>query len=212
MANIRVDVDYPIVDGQPLTFKAPCPCSEIEGLKVYYPTEQGTTLSKRFVFKDAHGNELTNVDNLFDANVYVKVILNIKDRVAYLQNADTNGYLEERFKIIEGKLHEELEQISTSKSIENGWMVERNHDYVCAFQQFTETMELKILQVDNTDLGRISDITLKVLPYPIDYGVVNVVPDTDNGIQLNSRVENKCVAKYKCLFLNKKNAKSLISS
>lgn len=201
MANIRVDVDYPIVDGQPLTFKAPCPCSEIEGLKVYYPTKDGATLSMRFVFKDAHGIDLTNVKNLFDANAYVKVILNTKEHVAYLQNADTNGYLEDRFNAIEARLNDEIEQNSTSKSAEEGWMVKRDHDYICAFQRFIEEMPLKTLQVNNNDIGRVSDTIRKILPYPIEHSVVNVVPDTTNGIQLSSYVENRCLARYKCLFL-----------
>jgi hypothetical protein len=202
MANIRVDLDYPIVDGQPLTFKAPCPCSEIEGLKVYYPIKEGTTFCMRFVFKDAHGIDLTNVENLFDANAYVKVILNTKERVAYLQNADTNGYLEDRFNVIEARLNDELEQNSISKSAEQGWRVKRDHDYVCAFQQFAEEMPLTDLQLNNVHLGYISDTVKRILPYPIEDSVINVVPDSNNGIQLSSYIDNKCVARYKCLFLS----------
>lgn len=96
MANVRVDLDYPISDGLPLTFIAPCPCSEVEGLTVYYPAVVGSTsiLSKAFTFKDAHCNDLTGLGDLFNTNAYVKVILNTRDYVAYLQNADTNAYLE----------------------------------------------------------------------------------------------------------------------
>lgn len=104
MANIRVDVDYQIVDGQPLTFIAPCPCTEVDGLTVYYPIGQGQTLSKEFIFNDAHGNDLSDVNNLFNTNVYVKVILNTRNGVAYIQNADTNAYLEGKFKDIKNTL------------------------------------------------------------------------------------------------------------
>lgn len=99
MANIRVDLDYPISDGLPLTFRAPCPCSETTGLIVYYPAALGSTsiLSKVFTFKDAHCNDLTGLGNLFTTNAYVKVILNTRDNAAYIQNGDTNAYLEAKF-------------------------------------------------------------------------------------------------------------------
>ena len=47
--------------------------------------------------KDTHGNSLVGIGNLFAKNSYVKAILNISDKIAYLQNADTNGYLESKF-------------------------------------------------------------------------------------------------------------------
>lgn len=98
MANIRTDVSYMIRDGAEVVFKAPCDCSTVSGLSVYYPDMvTGKEESKEFVFKDAHGNNLADVDNLFTAGVYVKVILNVTDSVAYIQNADSNSYLEGRF-------------------------------------------------------------------------------------------------------------------
>lgn len=89
MANIRVDIGHEIIDGQPVTFVAPCDCTAIDGLKVYYPGG-----SKVFVFKDAHGNVLTGIGNLFAAGAYVKAILDVTGGSAYIQNADTNAYLE----------------------------------------------------------------------------------------------------------------------
>lgn len=91
MANIQVSVKYPLYDGMPLTFKAPCDCTSVEGLTLTYNTD-----SKSFVFKDAHGNTLTGIGNLFEANAYVKVILDTVNGFAFLQNADTNAYLEEQ--------------------------------------------------------------------------------------------------------------------
>lgn len=98
MANIKVTIDYPIVNGQPLTFRSPADCSKVTGLVVYYP-EGGTNKSKTFQFADAHGNNVGSID-LFAANVLVKVILDTEANRAYVQNADTNAYLERRF---EGK-------------------------------------------------------------------------------------------------------------
>ena len=106
MANIRLDVDYQISDGIALSFKAPCACSEVTGLKVYYPsisesTGATTTASKVFTFRDAHGNDLTGLGNLFAQGSYVKVVLDVTAGKAYIQNADTNAYLEGR---IEGMM------------------------------------------------------------------------------------------------------------
>ena len=98
MANIRTDINYMIKDGAEIIFKAPCDCSEVTGLSVYYPNiATGKEEFKEFVFKDAHGNNVGDLDNLFKQDAYVKVILNTTDAIAYIQNADTNSYLEERF-------------------------------------------------------------------------------------------------------------------
>lgn len=89
MAKIKVELSHAIIDGQPVTFVAPCDCTAITGLKVYYPGG-----SKEFTFKDANGNDLTGLGNLFSSGAYVKAILNVNSGNAYLQNADTNAYLE----------------------------------------------------------------------------------------------------------------------
>ena len=89
MANIKLEVGHELVNGLPVTFAAPCNCTEIAGLKVYYPGG-----SKEFTFKDAHGNALTGLGNLFSKGAYVKAILDVTGGNAYLQNADTNAYLE----------------------------------------------------------------------------------------------------------------------
>lgn len=96
MANVKVTLDYPIIDGQALTFKAPCACTEVEGLIIYYPEEKGaeTLVSKVFKFKDAQHNELTDLGNLFDKDAYVNVLLDTGNNAAYIQNANTNAYIE----------------------------------------------------------------------------------------------------------------------
>jgi hypothetical protein len=92
MPNIRVDASYTIVDGSEVVFLAPCNCDEVSGLKVYHPGG-----SKVFTFKDAHGTALTGIGSLFAAGVLVKAILDVTNGYAYLQNADTNAYLEKKF-------------------------------------------------------------------------------------------------------------------
>lgn len=95
MANIRIDLQSPIVDGQSVIFKAPVNCSQDLGLAIYYQVD-GETVVKNFQFADSHGNNVGKV-NLFAKDVLVKVILHVETGKAYVQNADTNAYLEKKF-------------------------------------------------------------------------------------------------------------------
>ena len=97
MAKIRIDLEATVVNGQALTFKSPADCSQITGLIIYYP-EGDTTTSKDFQFVDAHGVDVgSGTVSLFAANALVKVVLDVDHGKAYVQNADTNAYLEGRF-------------------------------------------------------------------------------------------------------------------
>ena len=96
MAKVKIDYGRPLKDGIALSFKAPCDCSAVDGIRVYY-TENGATTSKEFTFKDAHLNTLTGIGNLFKAGAIVKVSVDTVNGYAYIQNADTNGYLEQNF-------------------------------------------------------------------------------------------------------------------
>lgn len=88
MPNVRVNLPSPPTHGQSLLFKAPVNSSDISGLILYYPN--GNTV---FDFADAHGNIVGNL-NLFAENAMVQVILDTELLRAYVQNADTNGYIE----------------------------------------------------------------------------------------------------------------------
>ena len=94
--NIRVDLTTPIKDGTEVVFRSPVDCSKITGLIVYF-TENGNTTSQEFALADAHGNNVGDIDHLFAENVVVKVILDVAHSMAFVQNADTNAYLEGRF-------------------------------------------------------------------------------------------------------------------
>ena len=102
--NIRVDLITPIKDGTEVVFRSPVDCSQVTGLKVYYKGDDGNTASKEFAFADAHGNNVGDIDHLFAENVVVKVILDVTKGMAFVQNADTNAYLERRFESIEYRL------------------------------------------------------------------------------------------------------------
>lgn len=95
MANIHVVLDTTISDGSKLKFRTPCDSTEIEGLEVKTPAKNGVgTVIKKFVFKDAHGAELSGVGNLFVGGVLIEVLLDVTHGVAYIKNADTNSYVE----------------------------------------------------------------------------------------------------------------------
>ena len=97
MANIKITLDHDIVDGESVTFRAPCDSTEVTGIKVYYKveTEEGSTdANKTFTFRDAHCEALTNIDNLFKEGAYITALLDPTNNYAFLQNADTNKYLE----------------------------------------------------------------------------------------------------------------------
>lgn len=111
MANIRVDVSGILMDGHVVTFKAPCDCTAVDGIKVYY-MDNGTQKSKIFTMKDTHGNNLAGIGNLFVKDAYVKVVLNTTDNVAYIQNSDTNGYLESKLSGIPTITLDEVNQIA----------------------------------------------------------------------------------------------------
>ena len=97
MANIRVDLNETIKDGSAIMFRSPVDCSAITGLIVYYVAENGAGTSKEFVLADAHGHNVGDIDHLFAENAVVKVILDVTVGMAYVQNADTNAYIERTF-------------------------------------------------------------------------------------------------------------------
>lgn len=99
--NVRVNLNYPIYDGAEIVFKAPCDASEVTGLIVYYPSDAGE-VSSVFTFADAHANDLGHIDELFAAGAVVKVILDTDTSMAFVQNAATNAYLENKFKNMGG--------------------------------------------------------------------------------------------------------------
>ena len=95
--NIRVDLNTSIKDGTEVVFRSPVDCSQVTGLKVYYIGKDGNTTSQEFVLADAHGNNVGWISHLFAEDVAVKVILDVTKGMAFVQNADTNAYLEGRF-------------------------------------------------------------------------------------------------------------------
>ena len=132
MANIRVDLNTKIQDGSEIVFRSPVDCSAITGLIVYYPGEDENTTSKEFALADAHGNNVGDIDHLFVENVVVKVILDVAGGMAFVQNADTNAYLEGRFEALE-------EMIGSSGGGSGGTVTEER--FLALEQKVTEILD-----------------------------------------------------------------------
>ena len=116
--NIRVNLIAPIYDGQELTVRTPADCTQVDGLIVYYP-EKGATLSKWFPLVDAHGNDVSEVDYLFGENAVIKVILDVTDGRAFMQNADSNTYLERRIDEVDLTVAHSYNDVQKKRAREN---------------------------------------------------------------------------------------------
>lgn len=101
MAMIKVEVPFVPFDGAVVTFKAPCDCSKATSLLLTYPTPDGQTETRSYAFMDAHGKNVGGKYELFKSESMVKVILDADTGCAFVQNGDTNDYLEERFRELE---------------------------------------------------------------------------------------------------------------
>ena len=101
--NVRVDLQETIRDGMEVVFKAPCDASVVTGLNVYYPVD-GVVASQAFTFADANTNDIGHLDALFAEGAVVKVILDLDQNMAFVQNADTNKYLEHRLSTLEAMI------------------------------------------------------------------------------------------------------------
>lgn len=116
MAKVRITVDGPLMDGHKITFKAPCSCSNVEKLKVCH-VEEGEQKTTLFTMKDSHGNDVTGLGNLFSEGAYVNVVLDTVNSFAYLLNADTNSYLENRLGNIKLDVVDSLDSTAKDKAL-----------------------------------------------------------------------------------------------
>lgn len=185
MPNIRIDLSIPVYDGQPLTFKSPTDCSEVTGLIIYYPSGD-TTVSKVFQFTDAHGNNVGSV-NLFASDVLVKVILDTEALRAYVQNADTNAYLEGRFAMTERMYtHNDFIAPICADDGESFALMDDNRNVIVADWQFEEKGNF------SKELARV----ITNLEYYIDSKVKLLV---SQGITS----QNHCAGSHNCIYRGK---------
>lgn len=169
MANIRLDLDASIYDGQNLTFKAPCDSTNVTGLITYYPNGDSTE-STVFTFKDAHGNALDALD-LFAEGAYLTVVLDTVNKTCYFKNADTNAYLEGRFAKIESEGASSTKVVEGITVLSSSWIDE------------TDTTALWRYRIENANIK--DDMTVGVYFAVTDYTEENpssLVRATNAGI------------------------------
>lgn len=89
MSKIAIHIGHPLVDGEHITFRAPCSSGDATGLKIYTPTshEDETEISTVYTMKDAVGTTVHSTAGLFDTGAYVTVSLDTTNSIAYLHNA-----------------------------------------------------------------------------------------------------------------------------
>lgn len=81
MAFITINTSYPLYDGIPLTFRAPCDSKDADGLLV-----NGT----KYYLRDANAEDITGINRLFATGAYVSVTVDTVNKYAYITNAVTN--------------------------------------------------------------------------------------------------------------------------
>ena len=159
--NIRVDLNTNIADGSEVVFRSPADCSQVTGLVIYH--NGGKT---EFAFADAHGNNVGDIDHLFAENAVVKVILDVTASMAFVQNADTNAYIERTFvKSVNGQAPDEKGNVEV-KTPEggNGTPGQDGEDggfYVPEVVQVSETeAEISFTSRGGENMPKVEPVTL----------------------------------------------------
>jgi hypothetical protein len=103
----------------------------------------GNPATQEYVFKDAHGNNLAGVD-LFASGSAVSVLL-CSDG-AYVQNADTNAYLDKKFKLLERDL-----RLADVKYLPENYAIEISIEGVSAAEDLYDGMEIAFVAPCNSE-------------------------------------------------------------
>lgn len=116
-------LDHSIEHGSDIKFKAPVSCEVVSILQIQYKTTAEESIIKNFAFADANGNNVGKVANLFAKDAIVKVILDFDANIdgqgtgaAFVQNADTSKYLEDKFVNISKDFEDRFLELLASKS------------------------------------------------------------------------------------------------
>ena len=189
--NIRVDLDTPIRDGMEVKFRSPEDCSQVTGLIVYSGND-----SKEFMFADAHGENVGDIDHLFAEGAVVKVILDITTSKAFVQNADTNAYIERTFiKSVNGVGPDENGNVRVSGGGGTGGEVSadefdylsRRVDTIEGSYVTTKDIPTKLSQLNN-DLGFVDENTVihEIIPSVVSSTLSGY--ENDVGYQTEAQV------------------------
>lgn len=161
MANIRVDLNGALTDGMTVTFKAPCDCTNITGLKIYH-VKDGVMVGEEFTMKDAMVNNLSNTNNLFGAGAYVTVVLDTYNHRAFLQNASSSEYLEQKVMPVD---HFESESGELAASARTVHVLNQNMGG-CVFSAESDGAYVTYLQGGTTVKKKLGESELKTATIP----------------------------------------------
>lgn len=153
MENIKIELYHSIVSGMPVSFRAPCDCADVTGLKVVYH-DGDDIYTIVYSFADAHGNDLTGLGDLFAEGAMVRAILDPTNAKAYLQNADTNAYLEGKFK----ELGDEVDNVKKTTGISREFNIKATNATGDTIMSFNKNLAwFYIIEVmDSTDTSSVA--------------------------------------------------------
>lgn len=169
MANLKLTLDHYPLDGETVTFKAPCDCTGVTGVIFAYPGADDTLqTTNAYSFLDSHKNVLAGLGNLFSEGAYVSGVINHTDSAVHLLNADTNGYLEEKITETVNQLEDRMEDMGSADCASftviltsDGWTDNGDGRYVqtVAVEGVTESTPIVMVDValysNNTDVNKL---------------------------------------------------------
>lgn len=88
MSKIKVNLPVSPVNGKQISFIAPCSSADTECLLID---------DVEYAVVDSDGVSVAGLENVWNSGAIVAAILNVDTHTAYIQNANTNTYLEGRF-------------------------------------------------------------------------------------------------------------------
>lgn len=98
MSKIKLILPDSPVTGQQISFIAPCNSDT---------TTCFTINDVDYIICDAAGNNLAGVAGMWVTNAFVSVIVDVDSAKAYIQNANTNKYIEEKFDAVPAKVSDD---------------------------------------------------------------------------------------------------------
>lgn len=85
MSKIKLNLDFTPVNGKQISFVAPCSSADTECLVID---------DVQYAIVDADGVSVAGLDNVWNSGALVSAILYVDTHRAFIQNANTNSYVE----------------------------------------------------------------------------------------------------------------------
>ena len=127
MSKIKITLGYVPADGKQISFRSPCSSADTTGLVID---------DVEYLLVDADGVNVSQKENLWNSGAIVSVILDTVNALAYVQNANSNTYLEEQLAdklsrsgdTLTGELIAQNNTNYTAKQVRNIFLVAEGED------------------------------------------------------------------------------------